>query len=168
MGGPVLDRVERRHRPFEATVGRRRRDRADNGVLHTVQRQHPATGSVWRGGWPRRIRTERSSLGDWRVRSKPHQHGLHYGDLRDGTHGVRRTSRRFASVRHGFHAATVGHIPLHSDRLFAGLRDFGAPPHPTWPPAAFQALPLRRRVVTRSAREAYRRSPFRTGWYATC
>ena len=34
-----------------------------------------------------------------RVRPKPHEHGLHHGNLRDGAHGVWRTSWTLASVR---------------------------------------------------------------------
>ena len=80
-------------------VDRGRRDGAVDGVLHTVQRQHPATESVWSSGRPRRIRPQPSSLGGRRVRAKPHQHGLHHGDVRDVARGVCRTSwtsRQFA------------------------------------------------------------------------
>ena len=99
MGGAPLDRVERRHRPIETTVDRGRRDGAVDGVLHAVQRQHPATGSIWPSRRPRRIRTQPSSVGCRRVRPKPHEHGLHHGDLRDAAHGLWRTSWTLASVR---------------------------------------------------------------------
>ena len=85
--------------PIGTTVDRRRRDSAVDGVLHAVQRQHPAAGSVWPSRRPRRIRTQPSSVGCRRVRAKPHEHGLHHGDLRDGAHGVWRTSWPLASVR---------------------------------------------------------------------
>ena len=89
----------RRHRPIETAVDRGRLDGAVDGVLHTVQRQHPATGSVWPSRRPRRIRTQPSSVDCRRVRPKPHEHGLHHGDVRDGAHGLWRTSWTLASVR---------------------------------------------------------------------
>ena len=99
MGGAPLDRMDRRHWPIATTVDRGRRDSAVDGVLHAVQRPHPATESVWSAGRSRRIRTRPSSVGGRRVRAKPHEHGLRHGDLRNGAHGVWRTSWTLASVR---------------------------------------------------------------------
>ncbi len=99
MGGTRLDRVDGRHRPIETAIDRRRLDDAVHGVLHAVQRQHPAARSVWPSGRPRRIRTQPSPVGCRRLHPKPHEHGLHHGNLRDGTHGLWRTSWPLASVR---------------------------------------------------------------------
>ena len=70
-----------------------------DGVLHAVQRQHPAAESVWPAGRPRRIRTPPSPMDCRRLRPEPHEHGLHHGNVRDGAHGVCRTSRTLASAR---------------------------------------------------------------------
>ena len=75
VGGAPVDRVDRRHRPIATTVHLGRLDGAVDGVLHTVQRQHPATGSVWPARRPRRIRTQPSSVDGRRACPKPHEHG---------------------------------------------------------------------------------------------
>ena len=88
-------------------VDRSRRDGAVDCVLHAVQRRHPTTEPVWAAGRPRRIRTPPSSMGCRCVRAKPHEHGLHHGDLRDAAHGIWRTSRTLASVCDRFHRTAI-------------------------------------------------------------
>ena len=62
------------------------------------QRQHPAAGSAWPSGRPRRLRAKQSSVGSCRLRTKSHEDGLHHRDLRHGAHRVWRTSWTVASV----------------------------------------------------------------------
>ena len=52
VGRAPLDRVDRRHRSIAATVPLRRVDGAVDGVLHALQRQHPAAEPVWPAGAP--------------------------------------------------------------------------------------------------------------------
>ena len=41
----------------------RRRDVENDGVLHAIQRQHPAAGAIWTAGRRRRVRADASPLG---------------------------------------------------------------------------------------------------------
>ena len=99
VGGAPVDRVGRRHRPLRSTVHVSRVDGTVDGVLHTVQRQHPAAESVWPARRPGRIRPWPSPLDGRRLRQEPHEHGLRHGNLRHAAHGICRTSWTFASVR---------------------------------------------------------------------
>ena len=72
MGRPPVDRVEWRRRSIASSLDRGRHDSAVDGVLHAVQRQHPATGGVRPAGCPRRIRTRQSPVGRRRLRPKRH------------------------------------------------------------------------------------------------
>ena len=108
----------RRHRPIETTVDRGRHDGAVHGVLHAVQRRHPATASVWPARRARRIRPQPSPVDSRRVRPKPHEHGLRHGDVRDGTDRLWRTSRAFAAVRDQFHRPAI-RTGRNSDRATA-------------------------------------------------
>src|SRR6476659_11384777 len=47
-----------------------------DGVLHAVQRQHPAAESVWLARRPGRIRPWPSPVDRRRLRQAPHEHGL--------------------------------------------------------------------------------------------
>ena len=91
--------VDRRHRPLATTVHLCRVDGTVDGVLHTVQRQHPAAESVWPARRPGRIRPWPSPVDGRRVRPKSHEHGLRHGNLRHAAQRVCRTSWTFASVR---------------------------------------------------------------------
>ena len=80
---------------------------AIDGVLHAVQRHHPAPGSIWHSGRPCRIRPKRSPVGCQRVLAKPHGHQLRHGNFRDASDGVWGTSRPLASIRHRVHRKAV-------------------------------------------------------------
>ena len=99
VGGAPVDRVDRRHRPLASTVHLCRVDGAVDGVLHAVQRQHPAADSVWPARRPGRIRPWPSPVDGRRLRPKSHEHGLRHGNLRHAAQRICRTSWTLAPVR---------------------------------------------------------------------
>ena len=110
VGGAAVDRVDRRHRPLASTVPLSRVDGTVDGVLHAVQRQHPAPESVWPARRPGRIRPRPSPVDGRRIRPKSHQHGLRHGNLRHAAQRVCRTSWTLASVCCRVHRPAVSTV----------------------------------------------------------
>ncbi len=91
VGGAPVGRVGRRHWPLSPTVHISRVDGTVDGVLHTVQRRHPAAESVRPARRPGRIRPWPSPVDCRRLRPQSHERGLRHGNLRHAAHGLCRT-----------------------------------------------------------------------------
>ena len=94
MVGTRLDRLDSSDRPGELVVASRRLDVEDDGVLHALQRPHPAAASGWTTGHQRRVRAHTTALVDCRVCAEPHQRELHHRVNRFTSTGLRGPARR--------------------------------------------------------------------------
>ena len=94
MVGTHMDRLDSSDRPGELVVASRRLDVEDDGVLHALQRPHPAAASGWTTGHQRRVQAHTTALVDCRVCAQPHQRELHHRVNRFTSAGLRGPARR--------------------------------------------------------------------------